>query len=51
MTSKTLQTLTTRLYDQIMHHPHKTELLELMYQQLLDDVVVSSAPFSSAETF
>lgn len=31
-----------RLNDEIMHHPHKEELLKLMAEQLQDDTLVLS---------
>lgn len=40
MTEKTLKTLTTRLCEEIMHHPHREELLQLMLDQLCDDTLV-----------
>jgi len=47
MTEKTLQILTTRLRDEIMHHPHREELLHLMLDQLCDDTLVS--PFQPVQ--
>jgi len=44
MTPKTLQTLTTRLCDEIMRHPHREELIELMLDQLCDDTLVLPQP-------
>ena len=37
MSLKTEQRLIDQLYESVMAHPHKDELLTLMHEQLIDD--------------
>ena len=45
MNDTTLQKRTTQLYGEVDVHPYKDELLEIMYQQRLDDADMCSAVY------
>lgn len=40
MTEYTFNRRLSQLIDEVMQHPHKTELLQLTQEQLLDDTLV-----------
>lgn len=42
MSDYTKERRTKELIAQVMHHPHKEELLKLMHQQLADDATVTT---------
>lgn len=42
MSDYTKERRTKELISQVMHHPHKEELLKLMQQQLADDATVAT---------
>ena len=44
MNEKTYTRRYNKLYNDISIHPHRDELLELMYQQIQDDDAVSVKP-------
>jgi len=37
MTNRTEEIRTNQLIKEVLSHPHKVELIELMYQQIRDD--------------
>ena len=45
MNDTTFQARSQQLYVQVYVHPYKDELLEIMYQQRLDDVDMCSAVY------